>query len=56
MMKKNVKRTAVLANEILKDVNNSLYTQWYLMSLDITDSKIHKSAPQVKKMLLPKII
>ena len=29
-----------LINESLNDPNNSLYAQWYLMSLDIIDSKI----------------
>ena len=38
--KSNLKQTAVHLSENLNDVNNSVYTQWFLMPLDIIDSKI----------------
>ena len=44
----------VLVKDSLKDANKSLYTQRYLMSVEVIDSKIHKSAPPVKK-IPPKI-
>ena len=40
--KRNLKQTAIPLNENINDVNNFLYTQWYLMSLELIDSKILK--------------
>ena len=48
MKKIKLKQTAILLNETLNDVDNSQYTQWYLISLDIIDSKILKPPPLVK--------
>ena len=39
----------VFLNESLDGVSNSLYTQWFLMPLDIIDSNMLKPPPPVKK-------
>ena len=56
MKKRNLKRTTILLNESLNDVSNSLYTQWYLMLLDIIDSKILKPPSLIKKKAPPENI
>ena len=50
MKKRNLKQTAVLLHENLNDAKNSLYTQWwYLIALDVIESKILKPQPLAKK-------
>ena len=49
MKKINLKQTAVLLHEILNDAETSVYTKWYLMVFDISDSKILKPPLLVKK-------
>ena len=51
MKKRNLNWIAL--NESLNDANSSLYAQKYLMSLDITDFKIFKPPPPVKKKTRP---
>ena len=51
--KRNLKQTAILLNERLNDADNSLYTQCYLMSLDIIDYKIIEPPPLGKKRTPP---
>ena len=53
MKKRDFKQTIILLHESLNDAANSLYTQRYLMSLDIIDSKILKPPPLVKKKTPP---
>ena len=56
MKKRNLKQTAFFLSESLNDADNSLYTQWYLMSLDIIDSKILLPPRLAKKRAPPKSI
>lgn len=49
MKKRNLKQTTILLNKSLNEAGNSLYTQWYLMSLKIIDSEMLKPSSQVKK-------
>ena len=56
MNKKNLKQTSILLNEALNEPNNSIYSQWYKMSLDIIDSKLFKPPCTAKKKAYPKNI
>ena len=56
MKKSNLKKTVALLNDNLNNTNNSVYSQWYLMAMDIIDSKIFKPPPVIKKKTPPKNI
>ena len=47
--KRNLKETIVLLNEIINDADISLGVLWYLMSLDIANSKILQPLSLVKE-------
>lgn len=48
LKKRSVKGAAVL-NENLSDASKSLHSQWFLMSLDFTDSKVLSHPIQFRK-------
>ena len=54
MKKCNLRKTAALLSDNLNNANNAMYSQWYLMALDIIDSKILKPPPVNKKKAPPK--
>ena len=56
MKKANLRQIAVLLNECLAEANSSQYTHWYLMALDIIDSKILKPPLPAKKKTSPQNI